>query len=88
MAFTYTRIGQRVLDAGYIIETYYYVSSSGSTGGSITTKLNRVLFAKITEKDTAAMANMASVNTTLPSGAAVTIVTTANKAGYIWFFGK
>jgi hypothetical protein len=89
MAFTSALIQRMNLD-GLLCEVHSYVSAGGSTGGNITSQLNRILFCKIIEKDAAAMAAMAALNTTLPIGGAtgVTIVTTANKSGWVKLYAE
>jgi hypothetical protein len=89
MAFTSALI-RRTNHDGLLCELHSYVNSGGGTGGAITSTLNRILFAKVIEKDAAAMAALASVNCTLPIDGAtgVTIVTTADKSGWVKFYAE
>jgi hypothetical protein len=88
LAFTYTKIGSTVYPGGkFRVVLYSYVNDGGSTGGAIATNMSRIVFCKIAEKDSAAMAALATINTTLPTSNSVTIVTTANKSGYVKFIG-
>lgn len=60
-----------------------FTPSGGSTGGDIDTGLNVVEMLLLTHSGASAVASSPSVNETYPAaGSAMTIVTTADSAGY------
>jgi len=88
MVWSYNRIAKIMYGRNFVSELYSYTNTGASTGGSIATGLNRVIFVKIQEQSTAAEANLAALNTTLPTGDTFTIVTTAAQCGYCWVIGS
>lgn len=89
MAFTSALIKRMHMD-GLLCEVHSYLSAGGSSGGTITSQLNRILFCKVIEKDAAAMATPAVITNSLPIGGStgVTLVTTANKGGYVMLYAE
>ena len=88
MAFAYTietsTEGAEVFGAKKVIWGTY-ASSSGSTGGDISTGLKRVEFISLQSRGAAVATNAPAVNETLPlNSGAVTIVTDADEEG-VWF---
>ena len=81
MAFASSQISRRVYPSNVIVAFYSYTNGAGDSGGSITPGF-RVAFAKIIEYGAATHANMAALNTTLPSNS-ITIVTAAGADGYV-----
>ena len=87
MAFTASRTGYTV--AGNKIMAWgTFTNDGGSTGGDINTGLHRCESMFFAGSGAAAIADMPSINETLPcAGSAVTIVTTANATGFWFAFG-
>lgn len=87
MAFTATKVGESVW-GNKRVTWGTLLSDSGSTGGDINTGLHVCEGMFLTAKGSSVVADALTVNETFPvAGSAVTIVTTANAAGYWYAFG-
>jgi hypothetical protein len=83
MAFTFSKDTEGV--AGDMRVTGgTFTNTGGSTGGNIYTGLQKVVGMHLQHGGSATVADMPSVNETLPVVDPVTIVTTASKNGF-WF---
>lgn len=87
MAFTATKTGEHVVgDLRMTCGTY--ISSGGDTGGNINTGLHQVVAMDLTASGSSIVADAPTINETFPcDGSAVTIITTANTAGYWQAYG-
>jgi len=82
MAFT-SAITERGVQGNKRVNRGTYTNTAGSTGGDITTGLNRCDEFRLIPNDTSVESNATVVNETLPvAGGVVTIVTDANQSGY------
>ncbi len=81
MTFT-TTITRRTVIGNLRMIIGVYTNDSGSTGGDITTGLNRVEDLHMQPKGSSILANQPVVNETMPlAGGDVTVVTTADEVG-------
>jgi hypothetical protein len=86
-AFT-SAITERWIEGNKAYARGTFESSAGAAGGNIDTGLHRCEFIAMTPTSATSPAVQCAVNETLPVlGSAVTIVTTANVAGYWEAFG-
>ena len=88
MAFTITINARGIFgDLRYVMGKY--VNDGGSTGGEVTTGLNRIVSFQMKEKGSSTLANGSVVNESFPlEKGDVTIVTNSNEEGSFTAFGK
>jgi len=87
MAFTATKTGEHVV-GDLRMTRGTYSNAGGSTGGNINTGLHQCVDMKLTASGSSIVADTPTINETFPvDGSAVTIITTANTAGYWIAFG-
>lgn len=87
MAFT-VAITRRTVIGNLRMVVGTYTNNSSSTGGDLTTGLNRVEHVTLQPKGSSILANQPVVNETMPlSSGDVTIVTTADEVGTFVAYG-
>lgn len=87
MSFTATKTGEHVV-GDLRMTRGTFLSSGGDTGGNINTGLHQCVAMQLTASGSSIVADAPTINETFPcAGNAVTIITTANTAGYWTAFG-
>lgn len=87
MGFTATKTGEHVV-GDLRMTRGTFANDGGSTGGNINTGLHQCLHMDLTASGSSIVADAPTVNATFPvDGSAVTIIATANSAGYWTAYG-